>query len=145
MIFKSFTGPDQIIEVERVINLLLDYAEEHFIVEELLLEAIGSNNSHIQQHKDFSRNFNHLRLQFSQKKDIAMASKVLSDVSDYLRKWILSHIAIYDINYVIQVFRNPEKETIIKKWAEKLKEKNLLVITRNQIDFYNSVLSKVTF
>jgi hemerythrin-like metal-binding protein len=101
-------------EVERVTDLLLDYAEEHFFVEETLIESAGDTADHIHQHRNFSKNFNLMRLQRIGDPDSSPSRKTLIDTSDFLRKWIVSHIAIHDMAYVKKIFHSRNKKRFSK-------------------------------
>jgi hemerythrin-like metal-binding protein len=130
--------------VDRVTDLLLDYAEEHFFVEETLIESAGDTADHIHQHRNFSKNFNLMRLQRIGDPDSSPSRKTLIDTSDFLRKWIVSHIAIHDMAYVKKIFHSRNKETIFENWVNRLKKSDKMTITTNQLALYKAVIDDAT-
>lgn len=142
MLFKTFERNSKIKEINTVLDLLISYSHEHFIVEETLLEIINIDPSHYEQHRDFIRYF---RTKIENTKKLLLGSSMdanstLNEICEYLNNWILSHIAIYDTSYAIKVTQSKNREEILNAWIKKMKDNKLAVISLKQKELYDSII-----
>jgi hemerythrin-like metal-binding protein len=141
MLFKTFNRETKIKEISSILDLLISYSYEHFTVEEALLDIMKIEQNHYEQHKEFLKYFK-LKIESIKKYLIENnldVNNMLNDICDYLRNWILSHIAIHDTSYAVKITQSKNKEEIIEKWIKKLKDNNMTIITIKQKELYDSV------
>jgi hemerythrin-like metal-binding protein len=142
MLFKTLEKDIKINEIKNVLDLLINYAYEHFMIEESLLDIIKFDKSHYEQHKEFIRYF---KSQIRNVHDIIdkndpNTNNVLNEICEYLNNWILSHIAIYDTSYAIKVTQLRNRDDVLKTWTSKLKEQKMAKITKRQKALYDNVI-----
>lgn len=89
--------------IERIFNTLISYISEHFRDEEVMLRNMHFPNysSHKEQHLRFEKSVQGYRKAFLEKEN---SEEVLTQILDYLQKWLLSHIVIEDRKYVSYLF-----------------------------------------
>jgi hemerythrin-like metal-binding protein len=140
----TFDIKSRVDQVDTIFELLLDYAQEHFSVEEALLNFMKYNPDHIKQHKEFLTHFATEKKQYSESiiDGISSNTKTLISICEFLNGWILSHIAIHDINYAIELLKSTRKNIIVQNWIEYLKSNKLASITRIQSELYKTILEK---
>jgi hemerythrin len=92
-----------------VIHDFVDYVTMHFSVEEKLLETINYPRAaaHKQQHEDFAKKVLQAATDMKQAKPA-----VAMDFLHYLREWVLSHIAIDDMDYVSHIKASKNLEAL---------------------------------
>jgi hemerythrin-like metal-binding protein len=142
MLFKTFDRNTKINEINKVLDLLIAYTDEHFSVEEALLKILNTEKNHYDQHKDFLR---FLKQKIERANELITegnrdANTLLNEICEYLNNWILSHIAIHDTNYSIKLMQSKEKDRIIKTWIEYIKKNNIAIITKRQKEFYDNII-----
>jgi hemerythrin len=82
--------------IESLIARLYDYANAHFLSEELLFADLGYQGSaeHKKEHADFMSQIEGLRKQFSYNKDFLAVH-----IKDLLLSWFYHHIRTRDMEY----------------------------------------------
>jgi hemerythrin-like metal-binding protein len=116
LLFKTFDHNTKMSEINKVLDLLISYTNEHFSVEEPLLKILNVEQNHYQQHKDFLR---FLTIKIEKANELISegnsdANTLLNEICEYLNNWILSHIAIHDTNYSIKLMQSKENDKKIK-------------------------------
>jgi hemerythrin-like metal-binding protein len=141
-IYMTTDTKTRIKEAKNIFGLLLEYAQEHMTVEESLLNFMKYNPDHLKQHKDFFKHFSNEHKELIDSTNEGITSTILINTCKYLKTWILSHIAIYDINYSIELLKSSNRKEIIQNWIEYLKKGKLITITRIQSDLYNTIIKE---
>jgi hemerythrin-like metal-binding protein len=141
-IFVAFDPARKAEEILNVFGLLLDYTEQHFAIEEALLKLMDDRSDHIAQHKEFLRFFFMKREKFADGLEAGTANGnvALNEICEFLNGWILSHIAIHDTQYALQLAKSPQRAAVLDKWIAYLKARKLATISKIQRDLYNSVV-----
>ncbi len=85
-----------LITVGNVLRQAVSYTKTHFTDEEKLMKACGFSGyeAHKQRHKEFVQTITQVLMGFDE-----MTLTLGFDFADYLRDWILSHIACEDKQY----------------------------------------------
>jgi hemerythrin len=89
--------------VARVFNTLIEYTEMHFKFEEHLLEKIGYGDlkAHKKQHQAFINKVNAAKGNYELSRN---SEKVLDEILDFLKEWLLKHILKEDRAYADYLF-----------------------------------------
>lgn len=143
LINKTKETEEKAVEIGEIIDLLISYTREHFIVEERLFELIERDAKHVDEHHQF------LTFVAAEKEritgltlsTISKTSTILGELCEYLNQWILSHVAVHDMNFAIKLARHPKRHEILTTWIEGLKTSKIVTITVDQRDFYSKVTS----
>lgn len=121
------------------------YSLYHFSIEEELLAVLDINvEQHYKKHNIFKLDMVKMqnKLKTPAKNKESIEKKMLSEISEYLRDWYLTHIAIEDKKYVNFINKHADqKSLIIKQWVRRLQNKQLLKITRLQQKTYEAVIN----
>ena len=84
--------------IEKILNTLVQYTQNHFSDEEKILEKTNYNSTekHKAQHKTFVRRIK----TFSQKfQDDPDSSELIESILPFLRDWLMTHILVQDMDY----------------------------------------------
>ena len=114
---------------DEVIQQALDYVKSHFVTEErcMLAGNFPGYSEHKQTHDEFTFNVIKSVNEFKSGKVL-----VLEKFADFLKEWILNHIAVMDKQYNIY----------FRKTAVIGRDGKLNAVLANVIDTHKSLLSK---
>jgi hemerythrin-like metal-binding protein len=142
MLFKKMEKIEKIDEVKNILNLLFAYSNEHFSVEETLLDILSVDKQHYEQHGNFIRYFNQKLKTVDDlfEKESQNINPILNEICEFINNWILSHIAIYDNNYAVSFNHKQNKDELLEQWKNKLKQIKGTVITKRQKEFFDLIV-----
>jgi len=139
---KNIEIAERIKNIIKILEQCLMYTNEHFSAEIILIEMLKFKTDH---HKKEHHNF----LKFVQKEldefrhmdltDNRVYFHKVNELHDYLRDWLLGHIAITDRDPILFLRKQSNREVILKEWLEKIKSSNLLKIRKSQKLLYDII------
>ncbi len=96
-LYESFIDQSVGQKLEEVINELVDYTNYHFNTEEELFEQVGysQKEEHIEEHQKFVKELDGFKKDLQEKK-----SSLTFQLMNFLRNWLINHIALSDQAYV---------------------------------------------
>ncbi|MCZ8237500.1 MAG: hemerythrin family protein [Leptospiraceae bacterium] len=119
------------------------YSTKHFATEMILIESIGYKvDLHKKEHKRFLKAVHDSTFDFKNidPQDARAVSHKANELHDYLRDWLLSHIAITDRDPIAIHLRGlPNKNEIVGEWVSNLRTGDLLHIRKSQKVLYDIV------
>ncbi len=126
---------------------LIDYGQRHFEVEESLIQLIKKDfEIHQIMHQKFITQQRAIlaRISDSSFSDPVKYKYMLNKMYEQTNEWFLSHIAIHDKTFALQIKKNSNKKQVLDQWINILKTKNLLEIKINEKVFYDDVIAKMS-